>query len=93
MARALAVLFGAGGVIVLLTLLLPHAADADEWGLALPALVVLIVTGVLLALGGRTSVLALQLFLVGGSLLITGDTGLESGMWVMLVGRSRSAAC
>ncbi len=84
MARALAVFFGTGGALVLITLLLPHARDAEEWGVALPALVAFVVAGVLVWLGERSSVLALQLCLVGGSLLITGviwNGGTGSGLY------------
>ncbi|MBA2349852.1 MAG: hypothetical protein H0V81_16360 [Solirubrobacterales bacterium] len=72
MARALAVFFGAGGALVLLTLVLPHAEDANELGVAIPPIIAFVVTGVLLGLGSRASVLTLQIFLFGGSLLITG---------------------
>ena len=39
MARALALFFAAGATLVLVTLALPHAADADELGLTVPPLI------------------------------------------------------
>ncbi len=72
MSRALALLFAAGGGLVLLTLLLPHAEDANVLGVATPPIFALVVAVVLVALGSRMSVVALQGFLVGGSVLITG---------------------
>ncbi len=72
MSRALALLFAAGGALVLLTLALPHAPDADLLGIALQPLVAFGAAGALLVLGPRATVGALQAFLVGGSVLITG---------------------
>lgn len=71
MARALALLFAAGATLVLVTLALPHAADADELGLTIPPLIAYAVAATLVALGPRASVRTLQGFLVGGSVLIT----------------------
>ncbi|MCW3010551.1 MAG: hypothetical protein JWO90_955 [Solirubrobacterales bacterium] len=72
MARALALLFAAGGMLVLLTLVLPHAGDTDELALALPPLLAFAVAGALTALGPRATIAALQLYLFGGSVLISG---------------------
>ena len=84
MARALAVLFAAGGAFVLTTLLFPHASDADEWGIALPGLIAFLVAGALVGVRGSVSVLALQLCLVGGTVLITAvvaSGGAGSGLY------------
>ncbi len=72
MARALALLFAAGGALVLATLLLPHADDAQEVGVAVPPLLAFVVSGLLVAFRARVGLLLLQLTLVAGSLLITG---------------------
>ncbi len=72
MARALALLFAAGGALVLVTVALPHAEDANLTGLVLMPLLAFVVAGALLVLGARASVTALQGLLVGGSTLITG---------------------
>lgn len=72
MARSLAFFFAAGASLVLLTLVLPHAADANVIGLLIPPLIAYGVAGTLVTLGPRASVPALQGFLVGGSVLITG---------------------
>ena len=71
MARALALLFAAGGALVLLTLALPRAADADVAGLLTPALLAFAVAGALVTNSSRASVGVLQVALVGGSVLIT----------------------
>jgi len=71
MARALALLFAAGATLVLVTLALPHAPDADELGLTIPPLIAYAVAATLVALGSRARVATLQVFLVGGSVLIT----------------------
>ncbi len=71
MARALALLFAAGATLVLVTLALPHAPDADELGLTIPPLIAYVVAATLVALGSRARVATLQVFLVGGSVLIT----------------------
>ncbi len=71
MARALALLFAAGATLVLVTLALPHASDADELGLTIPPLIAYAVAATLVALGPRARVAVLQVFLVGGSVLIT----------------------
>lgn len=71
MARALATLFAAGATLVLLTLALPHAADTRDAMLALAAGLAYVVAALLGGLSERFSVLALQLVLAGGTLLIS----------------------
>ncbi len=72
MARSLAFFFAAGASLVLLTLVLPRAANANVLGLVIPPVIAYGVAGTLVTLGPRASVPALQGFLFGGSVLITG---------------------
>ena len=71
MARGLAFLFGAGGLLVLLTLVLPHEDDIDDLAVALPALVALGVAGALSGWQRRVGPWTLSLVLAGGTVLIT----------------------
>lgn len=71
MARGLAFLFGAGGLLVLLTLLMPHEESTDDLAVAVPAVAALIVAGVLLALRTEIGPWALSAVLAGATLLIT----------------------
>src|SRR4051794_40646691 len=71
MARGLAFLFGAGALLVAVTLLLPHSANTDElpvWGAVAAALAT---TLVLLRWADRVPVAALQVVLALGTLLIS----------------------
>lgn len=72
MARALALLFTAGGALVLITLVLPRADGVNVTGMVVMPVLAFVVAATLVALGPRVSVPALQGFLVGGSILITG---------------------
>jgi hypothetical protein len=72
MARALAWLFGAGGLLVIVTVALPHAANTTDAGILLTGALAIVVGAVLLlpraaALGVR----ALQVLLAFGAVLIT----------------------
>jgi len=71
MARGLAFLFGAGGLLVLLTLVLPHGENTDVFGVAAPAGAALIVSGGLLALRRQLGPLTLSFILAAGTALIT----------------------
>jgi len=71
MARGLAFLFAAGGLLVLLTLALPHAENTDALGVATPALIALVVAAALLVLRRQLRPWALSVVLAGGTLLIT----------------------
>ncbi len=72
MARGLALLFGAGATLVLVTLLLPHSSNTDELGTAVPPLVAYVACAALLALGPRMPVWATQVVLALGTALISG---------------------
>jgi len=71
MARGLAFLFAAGGLLVLLTLVLPHEPNFNALGVAAPALVALVVAGGLLALRRRLGPWTLSVVLAAGTVLIT----------------------
>lgn len=71
MARGLAFLFGAGGLLVLLTLALPHEQTTDEIGVAAPAVTALVVATVLLLLSRQLGPWTLSIVLAGGTALIT----------------------
>jgi len=71
MARGLAFLFGAGGLLVLLTLVLPRGDTTRVVWVAAPAVAALIVSGGLLVLRRQLGPLALSLILAAGTVLIT----------------------
>lgn len=71
MARGLAFLFAAGGLLVALSLVLPHAANTDEWAPGLAAVAALLVAAGLLAAPERLGRRGLSLVLAGGTALIT----------------------
>jgi diguanylate cyclase (GGDEF)-like protein len=70
MARALGLLFFAGGAIGLVSLLLPQAHGSHPWGVAAVCLVAIAVAFVLIRAGGRMHRWAFAAFLYGGTLLI-----------------------
>ncbi len=72
MARGLAMLFGAGASLVLLTLALPHDANTDDLGVAVPPILAYGVVGLLVTAGRRFSPGALGAVLALGTILITG---------------------
>lgn len=71
MARALAFLYGAGATLVSTTLVLPHSANTEDLGVAIPCLLAVVVVGALLAGAGRISVGVLQTVLALGTVLIS----------------------
>jgi hypothetical protein len=72
MARALALLFAAGGTLVLLTIVLPHAANTVDAGIGATAGLAVIVGTLLATRGAETiGVRGLQLLLALGAMLIT----------------------
>lgn len=71
MARALALLFAAGGALVCLTVLLPHASNTTDAGVLGPGSVAIVVAILLVRRGDRVSVRGLQLLLALGAVLIT----------------------
>ncbi len=71
MANGLAALFGAGGTLVLITLVLPHAANTNDLGVAVPPILAYVVAVVLLVRGARVSLVAFQALLAVGAILIT----------------------
>jgi GAF domain-containing protein len=71
MARALALLFVAGGALVILTVVLPHAANTKDGGILATGALAIVVGGVLFQSGDRANVRALQILLALGALLIT----------------------
>lgn len=71
MARVLAGLFSAGATLALLTVLLPHTADANEAGLVACVAVAYGVAALLYAQSNRVPASLLPLTLVWGSVLIT----------------------
>ena len=70
MGRGLAFLFGAGATLVLVTLALPHHANTDELGVAIPPLLAYVVVAVLLVAGRRLALWHLQVILAFGALLV-----------------------
>lgn len=70
-ARGLALLFGAGGVLVLVTLLLPHDGDTRALPLAAAATTALVTAALLVATARRTRPGVLEAVLAGGTVLIT----------------------
>ncbi|MCW2991614.1 MAG: hypothetical protein JWM73_2208 [Solirubrobacterales bacterium] len=70
MSRGLALLFGAGATLVVLTLLLPHRGPEAQTGLLIPAGLAYVVVALLLAAPARFSPGALSVNLALGSTLI-----------------------
>lgn len=66
-----AFLFGAGGTLVLLTLLLPHGAHTNELGVAVPPLLAYGVVVALLRFGERLPLIAFEVILAFGAVLVT----------------------
>jgi diguanylate cyclase (GGDEF)-like protein/putative nucleotidyltransferase with HDIG domain len=71
-ARILGCLYGIGGGLVLLTVLLPHAANADEQGLLAIAATAYLISGVLLWRAHALAPWTLPIVLATGSTLVTG---------------------
>jgi len=71
MARALAFLYGAGATLVGTTLVLPHSANTEKLGVAVPCILAVFVVAALLAGAGRIPVGALQGVLAAGTVLIS----------------------
>ncbi len=71
MARALALLFGAGGALVLLTLALPHDGNTNDLAVAVPSLLALVVCAYLLLAQRRVRVTLVERILALGTLLIS----------------------
>ncbi len=71
-ARILGVLFGIGASLVLLTVLLPHSARADDAGTLDIVVVAYAISGVLLSQADRMSAFALPFVLATGTTLVTG---------------------
>ena len=93
MSRVLGGLFAAGGTLALLTVLLPHSAQAYELGLLIIVGNAYLVAGVLLWLPWRVPPWLLQVALTWGSTLITGVAYFSAGrpspliffyLWVFL---------
>src|SRR3954470_15683343 len=70
-ARAMALLFLAGGTIGALSLVLPHPADASELGLWSNVAVAYLAGGLLIAIGARLPGWAFQVALAIGAVLVT----------------------
>ena len=70
MARGLAMLFGAGATLVLVTLVLPHGKDEAQIQLLIPVVMAYAVVGALLVGAERCSPAFLNAVLASGSLLI-----------------------
>jgi diguanylate cyclase (GGDEF)-like protein/putative nucleotidyltransferase with HDIG domain len=71
-ARILGALFGIGATLVLLTVLLPHSATADERGTIAIAVIAYAISGLLLWRASSLSSRLLPLVLAVGSTLVTG---------------------
>lgn len=71
MARAFAYLYGAGGILVLVTLALPHPSDRFVPGLVAPALIALCVALVMLIGFDRVPVWVFRFLPGGGAVLVT----------------------
>lgn len=71
MARALAALFASGGALVIATVLLSHASNTNDLGVAGPGVAAIVVGGVLYVFAARPSVRQLQVLLGFGAVLIT----------------------
>lgn len=71
MARALAALFGAGGLLVVATTLLPHAGNTTDLGVAGPGALGIVVAALLYRFAGRVGVTELQLLVAFGAFLVT----------------------
>jgi len=93
MSRALGGLFLAGGTLALLTVLLPHAAHANELGLVIIVANAYLVAAGLLGLARRVPTWLLPIALGWGSALITGVAYFSAGrpspliffyLWVFL---------
>ena len=72
MARVLGGLFGAGGTLALLTVLLPHSPAADQLGLLVVVGVAYLISGLLILGARRVPAWTLPLALASGSTLISG---------------------
>jgi hypothetical protein len=83
MSRGLAMLFGAGATLVVVTLLLPHGHDEAQLLLLVPAGLAYVVVAVLLSVPDRLPPAALSLVLACGTVLV--------GMCVIFSGRAGSA--
>lgn len=70
MSRGLALLFGAGGTLVVITLGLPHGRDEAQLGLLIPAGLAYVVVALLLAAPRRYSPAFLSAILAAGTVLI-----------------------
>jgi signal transduction histidine kinase len=81
MARGLALLFGAGATLVLLTLALPHHSNTDVVAVAIPPIVAYGVVVAMLTVGERVPLWAFPLVPAGGAVLVSvcvlygGDSG------------------
>ncbi len=71
MARVLAGLFGAGATLALVTILLPHTADANDAGLVATVAVAYVVAALLYAQADSVPAVLLSVALAWGSVLIT----------------------
>jgi diguanylate cyclase (GGDEF)-like protein len=92
-ARALALLFGAGGALVLLTITLPHGQEMDEGSLMVIAGVALVAAAAIRVLHRRLTEPLLHLgvgigtILIGWAILAGGDPGADFAiiyLWVAL---------
>ena len=79
MSRALGALFLAGGTLALLTVLLPHPAQADQVGLLVIVANAYFVSAGLLGLARRVPAWLLPVALAWGSTLITGVAHFSAG--------------
>ena len=70
MALALAALFGAGGFLTALSVVLPHPGSVNETGALVNAVIALVTSLVLVRWGARFPVVAFQVLVLVGSVLI-----------------------
>jgi signal transduction histidine kinase len=71
MARAFALLFGGGGTLVLVTLLLPHSSDRSLAGMIVPSVLAYGVAAIAVAGGGRLPLRVFQALPAFGAVLVT----------------------